>query len=116
MRAVGSSMFSNDEVIFESVVFENMVLSANPAYWYPQAKPVQNLQVSLLLQAPKRFEVNGCFNSVNSSAPGGTTDENITTFKVQLFARFSEADSAFLNNFHQFRLFHMDFEGVFFLL
>lgn len=114
VRGIGSSMFAGDDVIFESVMFENVALSASTAYWYPQALPVDNLQVPLLLRSPRRLEVNGCFNSIkmDSSAGANIEEDNITTFKIKLFARFSETDSAFLNNFSQFRLFHMDFLGV----
>jgi len=116
VRGIGSNMFVGDEVIFESVVFDSVVLSASPDYCYPQAEPMPDLRVPLILQSPKRYEVNGCFKPIKiENAVGSeqisTTDRNVTSFRVHLFVQFTEEDSEFLNSFCHFRLFHFDFHG-----
>jgi hypothetical protein len=81
---------------------------------YHKALPSDHLKVPLILQSPKKYEVNGSFTtSIDSTDTPSNSEKSheITSFRVQLFARFSDEDEGNLTNFSQFRLFHMDFLG-----
>jgi hypothetical protein len=59
VRSLGSKVFADDEVVFESVKFEGFVLSASTKHAYARAQPATNALVPRALRNPRTLEVSG---------------------------------------------------------